>query len=77
MTTDSASPANLDEALTAYLDGELAADERSALEARLATDAAALERLELLRRARPGSGPAPLGRLPAERPVDGLRSRYQ
>ena len=72
MTTDSASPANLDEALTAYLDGELAADERSALEARLATDTAARERLELLRRGRPGSeafdlvlAMAPAGRLEA------------
>jgi anti-sigma factor RsiW len=38
-----------DRELTAYLDGELAAGERRALEARLATDAILRERLEALR----------------------------
>ena len=51
--TDPDLPPGLDEALTAYLDGELPAAAAAELEARLAGDAAAQERLEVLRRGRP------------------------
>lgn len=59
-----------DEALTAYLDGELDRDARAALEARLAEDAALRARLDVLRAGRPPAEPfdlildmAPIGRL--------------
>jgi anti-sigma factor RsiW len=53
MPTDPDLPPGLDETLTAYLDDELPADARRDLEARLADDATARERLALLRRGRP------------------------
>ncbi len=58
------------ERLTSYLDGELAADERRALEAELAGDSALRARLEGLRAA-----DAALGRLAATELPDGARQR--
>lgn len=53
MTTEPERPASLDEELTAYLDGELAAETATALAARLEADATLRDRLEVLRRGRP------------------------
>ena len=53
MTTEPNRTPSLDENLTAYLDGELAAAAREDLEARLAGDAEARARLEVLGRGRP------------------------
>lgn len=65
----------LDEEITAYLDGELDAAARAALEERLAADAATRARLETLGTGRPAAGPfdllldmAPIDRL--ERMLD-------
>lgn len=55
MTTASEQPASVDEELTAYLDGELAAAPAAALAARLEADAALRDRLEQLRRGRPAA----------------------
>jgi anti-sigma factor RsiW len=53
MTNASEHAASVDEELTAYLDGELAADAAAALAARLEADATLRDRLEFLRRGRP------------------------
>lgn len=55
MTTEPDTPPGLDEELTAYLDGELAAETAAALAARLESDTALRDRLEHLRRGRPAA----------------------
>jgi anti-sigma factor RsiW len=56
VTTDRHQP-DLDETLTAYLDGELDAEARAAIEARIAADDAVRARLDVLRRGRPPAAP--------------------
>jgi len=70
MTTEPQTAPTLDEELTAYLDGELDAAARAALEARLAADSTLRAELEMLRSGRPPAEPfdlildiAPIDRL--------------
>jgi anti-sigma factor RsiW len=72
MSMERDTPRAPDEELTAYLDGELPAEERAAMEARLAADTVLRTRLESLRAARPPVAPfdllldiAPVDRLDA------------